>query len=84
MLEELSPWFFPLPSEFGSILPGSNHDFMNPVYRAVVSSPLVGLLVELDNRNVCFTYSIVFWGAFYLLLPMLLFLSSWSVVCNFM
>ncbi|PHU02251.1 hypothetical protein BC332_27502 [Capsicum chinense] len=40
-IDELSPWFFPLPSDMCAIAPGSNHDFTRSVYRAVVSSPVV-------------------------------------------
>ncbi|KDO70267.1 hypothetical protein CISIN_1g040506mg, partial [Citrus sinensis] len=40
-IENLNPWFFPLPSSSCSIVPGSNHDFMSSVYRAVLSSPVV-------------------------------------------
>ncbi|KAF3671552.1 putative cytosolic sulfotransferase 12-like [Capsicum annuum] len=39
-IDELSPWFFPLPSDMCAIAPGSNHDFTRSVYRAVVSSPV--------------------------------------------
>lgn len=46
-LENLNPWFFPLPSYSCSVLPGSNHDFMSFVYRAVLSSPVVQLLINL-------------------------------------
>ncbi|KAK4762766.1 hypothetical protein SAY86_008534 [Trapa natans] len=58
VLEELNPWFFPLPSNLCSILPGSNHDFMNPVYRTVLSSPVMpDLIVDYDlSRR---TFSIV-------------------------
>ncbi|KAG8366496.1 hypothetical protein BUALT_Bualt17G0086100 [Buddleja alternifolia] len=40
-IKDLSPWFFPLPSNMCTITPGSNHDFMNDVYRVVLSSPVV-------------------------------------------
>lgn len=40
-IDELNPWFFPLPSDMCAITPGSNHDFTRSVYRAVVSSPVV-------------------------------------------
>ncbi|KAF3662035.1 hypothetical protein T459_14633 [Capsicum annuum] len=39
-IDELSPWFFPLPSDMCAIAPGSNHDFTRFVYRAAVSSPV--------------------------------------------
>lgn len=42
-IDELNPWFFPLPSDMCTIAPGSNHDFTRSVYRAVVSSPVVML-----------------------------------------
>lgn len=42
-VDDLDPWFFPLPSNMCSIVPGSNHDFMNPKYRVVLSSPVVWL-----------------------------------------
>ncbi|OWM89438.1 hypothetical protein CDL15_Pgr024186 [Punica granatum] len=48
-LKELNPWFFPMPSKLCTILPGSNHDFMNPVYRAVLSSPVMpDVIVDYD------------------------------------
>ncbi|KAL1569852.1 dipeptidyl aminopeptidase BI [Salvia divinorum] len=40
-IDSLDPWFFPLPSDMCIIKPGSNDDFMNTVYRAVVSSPVI-------------------------------------------
>ncbi|XP_061976902.1 uncharacterized protein LOC133698042 [Populus nigra] len=46
-IENLDPWFFPLPSSQCNIVPGSNHDFMNPVYRVVLSSPVMpGVVVD--------------------------------------
>lgn len=40
-IEDLNPWFFPLPLNSCSVAPGSNHDFKNSAYRVVVSSPVV-------------------------------------------
>lgn len=40
-IENLNPWYFPLPSNSCSVVPGSNHDFMSSVYRVVLSSPVV-------------------------------------------
>lgn len=40
-IKDLNPWYFPLPSNLCSVVPGSNHDFMSSVYRVVVSSPVV-------------------------------------------
>lgn len=40
-LGDLDPWFFPIPSNLCSILPGPNNDFMSSTYRLVVSSPVV-------------------------------------------
>lgn len=40
-VEDLKPWFFPLPSSSCSIVPGSNQDFMTSSYRVVISSPVV-------------------------------------------
>ncbi|CAI9096405.1 OLC1v1032549C1 [Oldenlandia corymbosa var. corymbosa] len=40
-LDDLNPWFFPLPSDMCSLSPGSNHDFVNAVYRVVLSSPVM-------------------------------------------
>ncbi|KAG8057115.1 hypothetical protein GUJ93_ZPchr0002g25142 [Zizania palustris] len=39
-LDDLDPWFFPVPLNLCSILPGSNNDFMSSTYRLVVSSPV--------------------------------------------
>lgn len=46
-IEDLDPWFFPMPSNSCSIQPGSNLDFMNSAYRVVLSSPVV-ISFELD------------------------------------
>ncbi|XP_047971308.1 dipeptidyl aminopeptidase BI [Salvia hispanica] len=40
-IDGLDPWFFPLPSDMCIIKPGLNDDFMNTVYRAVLSSPVI-------------------------------------------
>lgn len=50
-IDELNPWFFPLPSDMCAITPGSNHDFTRSVYRAVVSSPVVMLVNFFSIRS---------------------------------
>ncbi|XP_027362765.1 uncharacterized protein LOC113870370 [Abrus precatorius] len=57
-IQDLKPWYFPLPSNTCSVSPGSNHDFLNTVYRVVLSSPVMpDLIVDYDiSRH---TYSIV-------------------------
>ncbi|KAF9587576.1 hypothetical protein IFM89_004034 [Coptis chinensis] len=40
-IDDLSSWFFPLPSNLCRVAPGSNHDFMTSVFRAVLSSPVM-------------------------------------------
>ncbi|KAI3867369.1 hypothetical protein MKX03_036496 [Papaver bracteatum] len=40
-LDDLNPWYFPLPSNLCSVAPCSNHDFMTAVYRVVLSSPVM-------------------------------------------
>ncbi|KAJ0094632.1 hypothetical protein Patl1_16632 [Pistacia atlantica] len=57
-LENLNPWFFPLPSYSCSVLPGSNHDFMSFVYRAVLSSPVMPDVI-VDYNMLRQTFSIV-------------------------
>ncbi|KAK9266777.1 hypothetical protein L1049_012665 [Liquidambar formosana] len=48
-IDNLNPWFFPLPSNLCGIVPGSNHDFMNSVYRVVLSSPVMpDIIVDYD------------------------------------
>ncbi|KAM0941718.1 putative oligopeptidase B [Dioscorea sansibarensis] len=55
-IEDLNPWFFPLPSASCSFLPASNHDFASSVFRLVVSSPMVpDLIVDYDMINQKFT-----------------------------
>ncbi|XP_020537515.1 dipeptidyl aminopeptidase BI isoform X2 [Jatropha curcas] len=57
-VDDLDPWFFPLPSNICSIVPGSNHDFSNPMYRVVLSSPVMpDLIVDYDMSKR--TFSIV-------------------------
>ncbi|KAL8229914.1 hypothetical protein R6Q57_014814 [Mikania cordata] len=57
-IDDLDPWCFPMPSNSCSINPGSNHDFMNLVYRVVVSSPVMpDLVVDYDMSTR--TFSIV-------------------------
>ncbi|KAM7487538.1 hypothetical protein LguiB_025022 [Lonicera macranthoides] len=34
-IDNLDPWYFPLPSNSCTIIPGLNHDFMNSVYRVM-------------------------------------------------
>lgn len=53
---DLAPWFFPIPSNLCSILPGPNNDFLSSTYRLVVSSPVIpDLTVDFDMRNKTFT-----------------------------
>ncbi|PRQ40557.1 putative oligopeptidase B [Rosa chinensis] len=48
-IEDLDPWFFPLPSNSCSVAPGSNHDFQNSAYRVVLSSPVMpDVVVDYD------------------------------------
>lgn len=57
-IDDLDPWYFPLPSNSCSVLPGSNHDFMKSVYRVVLSSPVMpDLIVDYDMSKR--TFSIV-------------------------
>ncbi|XP_059655634.1 uncharacterized protein LOC132302731 [Cornus florida] len=49
LIDNLNPWFFPLPPNSCRIVPGSNHDFMSSVYRAVLSSPVMpDVIVDYD------------------------------------
>lgn len=51
-IEELNPWFFPLPSSSCSVVPGSNHDFMNSIFRIVLSSPVMpDMIVDYDMSS---------------------------------
>ncbi|XP_058112464.1 uncharacterized protein LOC131255693 [Magnolia sinica] len=55
-VEDLNPWFFPLPAGSCSIVPGSNHDFMTNIYRVVVSSLVVpDMVVDYDMLKQTFT-----------------------------
>ncbi|PKA52982.1 oligopeptidase B [Apostasia shenzhenica] len=55
-IDDLKPWFFPLPSSLCSIVPGSNLDFMSSVYRVVISSPVMpDLIVDYDMKWRTFT-----------------------------
>ncbi|XP_062163021.1 uncharacterized protein LOC133869938 [Alnus glutinosa] len=57
-IDNLNPWYFPLPSNSCSVVPGSNHDFMSLVYRVVLSSPVMpDMIVDYDMSRQ--TYSIV-------------------------
>ncbi|CAN1137429.1 Dipeptidyl aminopeptidase BI [Linum perenne] len=40
-IEELNPWYFPVPTDLCSIVPGSNHEFSSTMYRVVLSSPVM-------------------------------------------
>ncbi|XP_078431787.1 prolyl oligopeptidase family protein [Wolffia australiana] len=40
-IDDLNPWFFPLPASLCNIVPGLNQDFMASVYRVVISSPVI-------------------------------------------
>ncbi|KAF8074245.1 hypothetical protein N665_1117s0001 [Sinapis alba] len=40
-MEDLNPWYFPLPADSCSVAPGSNHNFQSSVYRVVLSSPVI-------------------------------------------
>ncbi|KAL6655388.1 hypothetical protein ACP70R_006214 [Stipagrostis hirtigluma subsp. patula] len=55
-LADFDPWFFPIPSNLCSIVPGSNNDFVSSTYRLVVSSPVIpDLTVDYDMRKKTFT-----------------------------
>ncbi|KAL6573596.1 hypothetical protein OROHE_002055 [Orobanche hederae] len=55
-IDDLDPWYFPLPSNMCAIMPGSNHDFKNTIYRAVLSSPVTpDLLVDYDMSRKIFS-----------------------------
>ncbi|TVU09934.1 hypothetical protein EJB05_43433, partial [Eragrostis curvula] len=55
-LGDLDPWYFPIPSNSCSIVPGSNNDFMSSTYRLVVSSPVIpDLTVDYDMKKKTFT-----------------------------
>ncbi|XVE74405.1 hypothetical protein DITRI_Ditri12bG0014300 [Diplodiscus trichospermus] len=55
-IEDLDPWFFPVPSNSCSIQPGSNLDFTNSVYRVVLSSPVMpDVIVDYDMSRRIFS-----------------------------
>ncbi|KAL4185682.1 hypothetical protein AMTRI_Chr10g7150 [Amborella trichopoda] len=55
-IEDLNPWFFPLPSDTSSVVPGSNHDFMDSTFRVVISSPVMpDAVVDYDMLKQDFT-----------------------------
>ncbi|KAL8157387.1 hypothetical protein AgCh_002182 [Apium graveolens] len=57
-IDNLNPWYFPLPSNLCEIVPGSNHDFKSSQYRAIVSSPVIpDVIVDYDMSR--HTFSIV-------------------------
>ncbi|KAK9034193.1 hypothetical protein V6N11_050368 [Hibiscus sabdariffa] len=57
-IEDLDPWIFPIPSNSCTIEPGSNLEFMNSVYRVVLSSPVIpDMIVDYDMARR--TFSIV-------------------------
>ncbi|GAU32566.1 hypothetical protein TSUD_218240 [Trifolium subterraneum] len=57
-IQDLKPWYFPMPSNTCSAIPGSNHDFLTAVYRMVLSSPVMpDVIVDYDMSRQ--TYSIV-------------------------
>ncbi|XP_043717411.1 protease 2 isoform X2 [Telopea speciosissima] len=48
-LNDLNPWFFPVPACFCNVAPGSNHDFMTSIYRVVLSSPVMpDVIIDYD------------------------------------
>ncbi|XP_038692383.1 dipeptidyl aminopeptidase BI [Tripterygium wilfordii] len=55
-IQDLNPWFFPLPSNSCSITPGSNHDFMNSLFRVVLTSPVMpDVVVDYDMSKQTFS-----------------------------
>ncbi|XP_022725806.1 uncharacterized protein LOC111282119 [Durio zibethinus] len=55
-IEDLDPWFFPVPSNSCSIQPGSNLDFASSVYRVVLSSPVMpDVIVDYDMSRRIFS-----------------------------
>ncbi|CAH2066286.1 unnamed protein product [Thlaspi arvense] len=40
-MEDLDPWYFPVPADPCSVAPGSNHSFQSSTYRVVLSSPVI-------------------------------------------
>ncbi|XP_042502302.1 protease 2 isoform X2 [Macadamia integrifolia] len=48
-LNDLNPWFFPVPAHCCNVAPGSNHDFMTSIYRVVLSSPVMpDVIIDYD------------------------------------
>ncbi|GLT27536.1 hypothetical protein SLA2020_025230 [Shorea laevis] len=55
-IKDLNPWYFPVPSNSCSIIPGSNHDFVQSIYRMVISSPVMpDVIVDYDMSNRIFS-----------------------------
>ncbi|XP_026660273.1 protease 2 [Phoenix dactylifera] len=55
-IEDLNPWFFPVPSSLCNIVPGSNHDFLSSTYRVVISSPVMpDIMVDYNMEKQTFT-----------------------------
>ncbi|KMZ72993.1 putative Oligopeptidase B [Zostera marina] len=55
-VEDLDPWFFPMPSNICSAAPGSNHDFFAKSYRLVLSSPVMpDVIVDYNMAEKTFT-----------------------------
>ncbi|GAB2280158.1 hypothetical protein Dimus_014795 [Dionaea muscipula] len=58
-IEDLSPWFFPMPLDFCQMAACSNHDFMSSTYRVVLTSPVMpDLIVDYDLSEK--RYSVVY------------------------
>uniref|UniRef100_A0A7N0ZZL7 Prolyl endopeptidase n=1 Tax=Kalanchoe fedtschenkoi TaxID=63787 RepID=A0A7N0ZZL7_KALFE len=48
-MDWLHPWYFPIPADMCTVVPGSNNDFMSTVYRVVISSPVMpDVVVDYD------------------------------------
>ncbi|GAB4840171.1 hypothetical protein Ancab_020936 [Ancistrocladus abbreviatus] len=48
-IEDLNPWFFPVPSDLCQMVLGSNHNFITSTYRVVLSSPVMpDVIVDYD------------------------------------
>ncbi|CAN0929428.1 Protease 2 [Linum grandiflorum] len=55
-IEDLDPWYFPVPTNLCSIAPGSNHEFLSSVYRVVLSSPVMpDAIADYDMSKQTFT-----------------------------
>jgi protease II len=52
-MDDLVPWYFPLPVDSCSVAPGSNHDFQSSIYRVVLSSPVVN---KETGFSICFSF----------------------------